>query len=99
MSTEYTNIKSHKTLLMTRFAGGVNRGVCLQVTELNGLQSAYIQLTYKDAINLKKQLSKFIALKVKNVAYVLADNFYLTLKQAKQLHIDLDLFINDKIHK
>ena len=99
MSTEYTNIKSHKTLLMTRFAGGIDRGVCLQVTELNGLQSAYIQLTHKDAIKLKKQLNKFIELKAKNIAYVLCDGFYLTLIQAKQLYVDLDLFINDKIHK
>ena len=101
MSIEYTNVNSHKTLQMTRFWGGSERGVCLQVTELNGiwLYSPYIQLTHKDAINLKKQLKKFIDLKAKNLVYVLCDGFYLKLTQTKQLYIDLDLFISDKIHK
>ena len=61
MSTE---MKGTERLALTRFYGGEDRGVCLQVTvrELTGLSSyeeGYITVSKREAIDLAEALLKF----------------------------------------
>ena len=94
MSTEYKNIKTN-TALLTRFYGGEARGVCLQISKVNSYSSGYLQLTHKEAIKLQSKLKK----SVKGFCFEVAQGFYIDHKQCKTLVKDLNLFINDEIHK
>lgn len=95
MSTEYNKIKS-KGLMFTRFYGGVNRGVCLQIAVKNSYPSQYAQLTFKEAKNLKKELKDF--LKSEEMFYSWL-GMLLTKKGVKNFKKDLNSFLKDSIHR
>jgi hypothetical protein len=59
MSTQLRNVTSH--MAQTRFWGGENRGVCVQVSQKNfegGHQ--FLQLTKEDAALLAAELTLFV---------------------------------------
>lgn len=95
MSTDYTKLKT-KDVGLTRFYGGVDRGVCLSVVKSGSWKGEYEQFTLQEAKKLKRELLK---VKGVNVYYKIVDDFYLSAKQCKTLTKDLDQFINDPIHK
>lgn len=95
MSTEYTKIKTEGVLL-NRFWGGVDRGVCLQITKPNTWKDEYNQYTLEQAKELQKDLVLVVG---HNTHYKIANNFYIPSLQCIHLRQDLNLFINDSIHK
>ena len=96
MATTYSKTKTFGVTL-TRFCG--RDGVCLQLTKQNCYEGGVKQLTLKEAKTFKKSLIKFSQVKLPHVYYCIDENFYIDCKQAKNLATDLDLFINDTIHK
>ncbi len=98
MSTEYENIKTEGVLL-TRFYGGVDRGVCLQVTKKNSYQADCKQVTLKGASDLVNKLEKAAVNQDEEIYFEIANGFYITVDQCITLIEDVDLFINDSIHK
>jgi|TARA_R110000744_G_scaffold1275_5_gene4502 hypothetical protein len=57
MSTQIRNV--NQSMAQTRFWGGENRGVCLQVTQKSLGKAQFLTLTKKDAALLAAELTLF----------------------------------------
>jgi len=57
MSTE---LFTHKQYTLTRFWGGKDRGICLQITPEQHPDGGYAQLTADDVKELVVELGKFL---------------------------------------
>ena len=98
MSTEYENILTEGVLL-TRFYGGVDRGVCLQITKSNDWRSDCKQVTLQGAKDLQNKLENAKINRDKDIHFKLAGGFYINVEQCINLSSDINFFINDSIHK
>jgi len=98
MSTEYENVLTEGVLL-TRFYGGVDRGVCLQITKVNSYKAGYKQLTLKDAVELQNKLENAAVNLDKEIHFKITEEFYITVDQCITLINDVALFTKDSIHK
>lgn len=100
MGTRYENTKNTEVHL-TRFWGGTNKGVCLQLTKPNSFRAEPTQHTLPECIKFKAflkcvyaELSTF-----KGITYNLQNEVNVNKEQLLNVINDLDLFIYDTVHE
>ncbi|CAM0048793.1 hypothetical protein VPH184E373B_0134 [Vibrio phage 184E37-3b] len=102
MSKDYKITTNIPHFNLTRFSGGISKGVCLNITKyVSYYESHGLRLTYKEVLQLKESMINFLRNNKgsEEACYQLEKGFTLETKHVKTLITDLHIYLNDPIHK